>query len=163
MGFTTAIATAVGAAGALANTVSKAGEARALRQQATGLNQAAEVRERLAGQQASALTDVALENRRRGTRNAEMQMSHARADAAASNLAEEGSVYRREVDLATRLEDEINANANAALEQAGAVRRQGAYDAWDLRNQAANAKLASRGTMFSAAGSLFSGLGTLLK
>ncbi len=92
-------------------------------------------------------------NQMRGSRNAAAQLAHARVDAAVSNTVQEGSTYMRGVDLATRLQDEINANANEQLQRANSVRQQGALDAWDLRNQAKQSRLQGIGSLFSAAAS----------
>lgn len=151
MGFTT-----IAAAAAVA--LPKVLEANAYRQQSKNLNAAANEQRKLANRQADALTDVAMENQRRASRNAQAQMGGARVDAAASNLAGDGTAHVREVDMATRLQDEITNNANAALDQANSVRQQGAYNAWNTRNSARQAKLNAYGSGISAIGSLFGGL-----
>ncbi len=151
MGFTT-IATAAAVA------LPKVLEADALRRQGKQLNQAAAEQERLANRQADALTSTALANRQRGERNAQARMAQARTDAAASHLADSGSTRMREVDLATRLQDEITNNANTMLQQANATREQGAYTAWNTRNTAARARNQSRAGLFSAAGSIVGAL-----
>lgn len=157
MGFTTT-ATILTAAAAVAG---KAVEAAAERKQARAFNAAAEERNRLAENQAAAVTRTALENQRRGMRNANMQMASARADAAGSNITASGTAVVRERDLATRLEDDINNSTNAALQEADSIRAQGAYDALDLRNQASQARLRSKGAWLGAAGGIFRGLSSL--
>ncbi len=154
MGFTT-IATVAATAAAV---VPKIVEADAAFEQSKALRQAASEQARLAGKQADAIEATAAENQRRGSRNAHMEMGRERTDAAVSNTAREGSTYQRGVDLATRLQDEINASANEQLMRANSIREQGAYDAWDLRNQARQSKAQGIGAVASGVGSLFSGL-----
>ena len=105
--------------------------------------------------QAKAIEDTAVANQSRAARNAAANMSTARADAGASNLASEGSVTVRERDLATRLQDEITANANTALAEANSVRQQGAYNAWQTRQQARRSYANIVGSGLSAIGSIF--------
>ncbi len=155
MGFSTVATIAATTAAAV---LPKVYEAKAARQQAAALNQAAAEQERLAAQQADAVEGTALENQRRGSRNAIAELGRARVDAAVSNTAQEGSTYQRGVDLATRLQDEINAAANEQLERANSMRLQGAYDAYDLRNQARQSRAASSAAVVSGVGSLFGGL-----
>ena len=157
MGFTTA-ATILTTAATVAG---KAMEASAERKQARALNAAAEERRRLAENQAGAIAHTALENQRREQRNAQMQLASARADAAASNLLASGTAGVRERDLASRLEDDINNRTNAALQEANTIRAQGAYDANDLRTQASQARLRSKGAWLGAAGGLFRGLSSV--
>lgn len=151
MGFTT-----IASAAALA--LPKVIESASLRRQSKQLYQVADAQERLAYRQADSLTATAVQNQQRAARNANAQMDSAHADAAASNLADDGSTHLRERDLATRLQDEITAQANAGLQQANSTREQGAYTAWNTRNAAARAKSQAYGTLFSAAGSLFGSL-----
>lgn len=157
MGFTTA-ATILTTAATVAG---KALEASAERKQAREFNAAADERRRLADNQAGAITRTAMENNRREQRNAQMQLAAARADAAASGLLGSGSAAVRERDLATRLEDDINNRTNAALQEANTIRAQGAYDANDLRTQAAQARLRSKGAWLGAAGGIFRGLSSV--
>lgn len=133
-------------------------EAHALSQQGKMLNRAADEQEKLAGRQAAAIANTAMANQRREARNAQGQLAQARVDAAASNLAEDGSTYKREVDLATRLQDEITNNANATLQQANTLQQQAAYNAWDTRNAAKRSKMQALGSVVSGVGSLFSSL-----
>jgi len=156
MGFTLTSAAAV------ASALPHAYQAYALNKQAKSLRNAANAQEQLANRQASAITEVAQANQRRGALNAQARLASARADAAASNLAEDGSAHARESDLAARLQDEISANANAALSRADAVRQQGAFDAWNTRNAAARAKSQAFGSALSSAGSLLSGIASSL-
>lgn len=158
MGFTT-LATSALAVGKILPDVL---QAHALNKQSKSLNSAANEQQRLAERQAASITDTALDNSRRGARNATMQMGHARADAAASYLATEGSTHLREQDLATRLQDEITANANAALHQANQTREQGALTAWNTRQAAAQAKVGSLAAGLNATGSLFGDIGRSL-
>lgn len=147
MGFTT-IATAAALA------LPKVIEAGTLREQSKQLNRAAVEQERLARRQAESMVSNALENQQRADRNAQARIGRARADAAASHLADDGSVRMREMDLATRLQDEITNNANATLQQAHAVAEQGAYTAWNTRNAAARARNQARGALLAGAGSM---------
>ncbi len=151
MGFTTIATTAAAVA-------PKVFEAAAAFSQEKGLKRAAAEQERVSAQQADAIEAVASSNQMRGSRNAAAELGHARADAAASNTAQDGSTYGRGVDLATRLQDEIKANANEQLQRANHVRMQGELDAWDLRNQAKQSRLQGFGAVASGVGSLFSGL-----
>lgn len=150
MGFTTAILTA-------ASAVPGVLQAAALNRQSKQLNQAADLQSRLDEQQASAMQDVALENQRRSTRNAQAEIGHARADAAASGLASQGSVTVRERDLATRLSDSIANSTNEQLQQVNSLRAQSAYNNWDLRNRASQAKV---GSLSSLLGGVSAGLST---
>ncbi len=150
MGFTTAILTA-------ASAVPGVLQAAALNRQSKQLNQAADLQSRLDEQQASAMQDVALENQRRSTRNAQAEIGHARADAAASGLASQGSVTVRERDLATRLSDSIANSTNEQLQQVNSLRAQSAYNNWDLRNRASQAKA---GSLSSLLGGVSAGLST---
>ncbi|MBQ8377347.1 MAG: hypothetical protein IJX33_09915 [Akkermansia sp.] len=157
MGFP-AVATILTTASSVAG---KALEASAERQQARAFNAAADERRRLAENQAGAITHTALENSRREQRNAQMQLASARADAAASGILTSGTAATRERDLATRLEDDINNRTNAALQEANTIRSQGAYDALDLKTQASQARLRSKGAWLGAAGGLFRGLSSV--
>ncbi len=133
-------------------------ETHALTKQSKMLNKAANEQERLANRQAASIAGTAMENQRREARNAQAKLAHARVDAAASNLAEDGSTYKRELDLATRLQDEITNNANATLQQANTLQQQAAYNAWDTRNAARRSKMQAIGTAVSGVGSLFTSL-----
>ena len=157
MGFTTA-ATILTTAATVAG---KAIEASAERKQARAMDAAAEERRRLAENQAGVIARTAMENQRREQRNAHMQLAAARADAAASNLLTSGTAAVRELDLATRLEDDINNRANAALQEANTIRSQGAYDALDLHTQSSQARLRGKGAWLGAAGGLFRGLSSV--
>ena len=157
MGFTTA-ATILTTAATVAG---KAMEASAERRQAREFNAAAEERRRLAENQAGAITRTAMENNRREQRNAQAALGAARADAAASGLSGSGTAAVRELDLATRLEDDINNRTNAALQEANTIRSQGAYDANDLQIQSSQARLRSKGAWLGAAGGLFRGLSSV--
>lgn len=157
MGFPTAV-TLMSTAAAVAG---KAVEAQAERKQAEEMEKAAAERLRIAGNQAGVITRTAMENQRREQRNAQMQMASARADAAASNISASGTAEVRHLDLATRLEDDINNRTNAALQEANTTLTQGAYDARDLQMQASQARLRSKGAWLGAAGGLFRGLSSV--
>ncbi len=159
MGFSTVATVATTAAAVLPKVM----EASAAREQAKGLNRAAAEQERLAARQAAAMEGTASRNQMRAARNAVAELGHVRVDAAVSNTAQEGSTYSRGVDMATRLQDEINASANEQLERANSMRSQAAYDAWDLRNQARRSKMQGRAALVSGVGSLFSGIAAGLK
>lgn len=154
MGFTAIAATAT----TVASVLPKVMQTQALNQQSKSLKAAAQVQEQLANRQADAVVHTAQENQRRGARNAQAQLGAARADAAASNLAEDGTAHVRELDMATRLQDEITSNANSTLQQANTLRQQGRLDAWNTRNAARQAKVQAYGSGISAIGSLFSGI-----
>ncbi|MCH5284898.1 MAG: hypothetical protein J1E42_04785 [Akkermansiaceae bacterium] len=158
MGFTTLAAATATAATALP----KVFESRAYRQESRNLAAAADQQERLSNAQAEVMINTALRNARAEARNANEQMSHARADAAASNLADEGSVAVRETDLATRLQDDINLRTQTALQEANTTRDQGAYNAWNTRLASQRAKSAARSSLISGIGSLVGGLGASL-
>lgn len=145
MGFT-AIATTAAA-------LPKVFEAAALHQQSKNLNAAATAQQKLSNATAQNITGAAMDNQRRATRNAQMQMGALRADAAASQLAEDGTAHVRELDMATRLQDEITNQANASLQQANSIRQQGALNAWETRTAAQRSKASSLGSLLSAAGS----------
>ncbi len=158
MGFTTAVTSLLGTAAVVAG---KVVEAQGERKQSKELERAAEERRRIAENQAGVVTHNAMENQRRELRNANMQLASARADAAASNLTSAGSVIVREMDLATRLEDDINNRTNAALHEANTIRTQGEYEARDLEMQSSQARLRSKGAWLGAAGGLFRGLSSV--
>ncbi len=156
MGFST-IATAT--ASTLASVLPKVIEAKSAFAQSKALNRAADEQERMAGKQASAIESTASANQMRGSRNALAEQGQARVDAAVSNTLQEGSTYERGADLATRLQDEINATANEQLMRANSIRSQAAYDAWDLRNQARQSRSLGKAAIASGIGSLFAGIG----
>lgn len=158
MGFTTLAATAAATAAA----IPRALEYRAYKKESKNLAKAADVQERLATEQSENIVATALRNMRAESRNANDQLSRAYADAAVSNLAEDGSVAAREADLASRLQDEINLNATSALQDANTTRRQGAYEAWNTRLNAQRAANMARGSLISGIGSLVGGLGPTL-
>lgn len=135
MGFETAAAIATAAAAAAAKTAQAIGE----HEQSKAYRRAATVTEQNAKNRAESIADIAMENQRREQRNARLQLARARADAGASNLLTSGSTSMRELDLATRLEDEINSRTDAALEEATRTYQQGRLDAWNLRQQSRNA------------------------
>lgn len=159
MGFTTLATAAVTAVKALPDAL----QAYSFNKQAKTLNKIAAEQESLANTQAARMENTAVANQQRAARNAAAQMGAARADAAASNLASEGSAHVRETDLATRLQDEITLNANAALDEATRTRQQGKLNAWNTRHAAAQAKMSSVGAGLSAAGNLFSSIAGQLK
>ena len=144
-----------------ATVAGKAVEASAERKQAQAMNAAAAERRRIAGNQAAAITRTAMENQRREQRNARMQLAAARTDAAASNITASGTDTMRTLDLATRLEDDINNRTNAALQEADTIRTQGHYDALDLNTQSSQARMRSGGAWLGAAGGLFRGLSSV--
>lgn len=109
------------------------------------------------------MRDTAAANMQRGARNANARMAGVRLNALSSNMTGDGSVAVRERDLATRLQDEINANADSALADAENVRRQGALDSWQTRQAARRSGAQAIGSGMSAAGSLFAGVGKMLE
>lgn len=156
MGFTTTTILSTAAAA-----VGKAIQAKAEHDQGKALKQAAEAQRQITERQADSMTGTALENYRRGQRNANMELARARGDAARSNLATEGSALTRESDLATRLEDDITNRTNAALQEVNTMRRQATLENWDMQNQARQSRIRSLGTALGAAGSIFNGVNTL--
>lgn len=158
MGFSTLAATAAATAAAIPRLT----ETQSYRQESKNLARAANTQERLANEQADNMIATALRNMRAESRNANTALSHAYADAGASNLAEEGSVVSRERDLATRLQDEINLHATSALQDANNTRTQGAYEAWNTRLAAQRARSMARASIFSGIGTLVGGLGSVL-
>ncbi len=153
MGFSTALSTSANVIPSIFDAIGAFGQSKAQRK-------AAAEQKRLAAQQAAAIQGIASQNQMRGARNAHAREAQARVDAAVSNTMQDGSTYRRGVDLATRLQDEINAQANEQLNRADSIRRQGAYDAWDLRNQAKQSRFSGIGAAASGVGSLFGALAT---
>lgn len=127
------------------------------RKQGKALEATANEQLKLANQQAGAIRDTAAANMQRGARNANARMAGVRMNALSSNVTGDGSVAVRERDLATRLQDEINANADSALADAENVRRQGALDAWNTRQAARRSKAQAVGSGMSAVGSLLAG------
>ena len=154
MGFTTLATAAVTAAKALPDAL----QAYSSYKQSKVLRRVAAEQEKLADNQATRMENTAVANQQRAARNANARMAAARADAAASNLLAEGSAHVREKDLATRLQDDIANNTNAALDEADRTRHQGKLNAWNTRHAAAQARMGAIGSGLSAAGSLFSGI-----
>lgn len=148
MGFTTIATAAAAAVPHVLQSVSSYNQSKALRR-------TADAQQQLAAGQANAMADTDSANQQRAARNAHTRLAAARADAAAGNLAAEGSVTVRERDLATRLQDEITANANAELERANTIRQQGALNAHTARQAARQQKAQAYGSAISAFGSLF--------
>lgn len=130
----------------------------AQRQESKNLNRAAEAQERLAHRQSDSIVNTTMRNQIRANRNANDKMASAHMDAVASNLADSGTVRVRERDLATRLQDEINANADTSLQQANATLQQGIFNAWNTRNQAKQAKANATATGLGTIGSLIGGI-----
>ena len=155
MGFTT-IATAAAVA------LPKVLESVSLREQSKQLSDAAQAQQQRANRQADSMVATAVSNQQRAARNAQARLDSAHAAAATAHLADDGTARMREVDLATRLQDEITHNANTSLQQAHAIREQGAYTAWNTRNSAARARTQARGVLLSGAGSLFGALSSSL-
>ena len=153
MGFTTTTILSTAA-----NAVGKAIQAKAEHDQAKALEKAADVQQQFSERQADAMTGTALENHRRGQRNAETEVARARGDAARSNLAAEGSALTRETDLATRLEDDITNRTNAALQEVNTLRQQSALENWDMKNQARQSRVRSLGSALSATATIFNGV-----
>ena len=151
MGFATDIVTTA------ATVVPQLVQADIYRKQGKALEATANEQLKLANQQAGAMRDTAAANMQRGARNANARMAGVRMNALASNMTGDGSVAVRERDLATRLQDEINANADSALADAENVRRQGALDAWNTRQAARRSKAQAVGSGMSAVGSLLAG------
>ena len=154
MGFTTLATSALTAMQALPEAM----QTYSAYQQGKTFNNIARKQVILAQQQAQAMANTAVENQQRAARNASAQLAHARTDAAQSQLLHEGSIVIREKDLATRLQDEITAQANAALEQATRTRQQGALQAWHTRNSAAQARTKATTAALGSVSSLFSGI-----
>ena len=151
MGFATDIVTTA------ATVVPQLVQADIYRKQGKALEATANEQLKLANQQAGAMRDTAAANMQRGARNANARMAGVRMNALSSNMTGDGSVAVRERDLATRLQDEINANADSALADAENVRRQGALDAWNTRQAARRSKAQAVGSGMSAVGSLLAG------
>lgn len=149
MGFTTSSIIS-----AVALAAGKAIEAHGERQQSKQLRRAAAQQQALANHQAETMTDIALENQRRSQKNARMRMAAVKADAAASNLLSSGTTLQREVDMATRLEDEINNATAGALAEANNIRTQGALTSWNTRMQASAAKNRSLAAGIGGVGSV---------
>lgn len=130
----------------------------AQRQESKNLNRAADAQERLAHRQSDAIVNTAMRNQIRANRNANDEMASAHMDAVASNLADSGTVRVRERDLATRLQDEINANADTSLQQANATLQQGLFNAWNTKNLAKQARANATATGLNTIGSLIGGI-----
>lgn len=149
MGFTT-----TSIIGAVALAAGKAIEAHGARQQSKELSKAAAQQQAIADNQADAITNTALENHRRNQKNARARMAAAKADAASSNVLSTGTILQRELDMATRLEDEINNSTNAALAEANTTRTQGTLTSWNTRMQAKAAKNRSLAAGIGGVGSV---------
>lgn len=159
MGFSTIATTAaLSAARALPDAL----QAYTFYQQGKTLNRVADKQQLLADQRAAAEQDVAVANQQRAARNASARLASARADAAHSNLMPDGSAHLRETDLATRLQDEITAAANTALDHATRNRQQATLNAWHTRHYAEQSKTSALASGIKSVGSLFSSVASQL-
>ncbi len=126
--------------------------ARAQRSAARDVKSISDYHQQIFTQKADVMKDEMVENTSRMRKNANAQMGKARADAGGANLAADGSVAVREMDLATRLEGEILDEARKSLQQIDDLKKQADIDAMN-----ANARIRSYRT--GAVSSLLSGAG----
>ncbi len=143
------------AAGLITTAVSSYNEYSSGKKQSKELNKIASAQEAAGLSQSDAMMVTARSNAQRAARNAEGELGAARLDTASSNIAGDGSSHLRDRDLATRLQDEINNNANSALQNADNVRNQALIDAANTRNDAYAAKTTANSAITSGLGSLF--------
>lgn len=129
-------------------------QSRAYKAQAHATGLAGEAQARILESQAARGKVIAMENDRMQRRNARSELSAVRADNAASNLLSDGTGFTRELDMATRLEHEINSQTDAALRQSSDLSNQAAYTRWDAGVQAQNLRRKARGSNLSALGNL---------
>ncbi len=158
MGFST-IASTVQLAG---NALSSFQSYQSQKESSKQLNALANTQEIEGQQRSQAMIDIAMGNATRATRNAQSELARAQLDAASSNLISSGSVAVRERDLATRLQDDINNQTTAELQQANLVRNQSVLDAYNTRVQAAQAKADANTTLFKGIGTAFSDTNAVL-
>ncbi len=129
-------------------------QANAYKAQAKATAQAGEAQARLMERDAAANDAIALQNNRMQQRNAQSEVSTVRADNADSNLISDGTGLNREIDMASRLQHEINIQTNDALRQSSNLRNQAAFTRWDANQQASNLKRSAHGYNVSAIGNL---------
>lgn len=150
MGFTT---TAIAAAATVAQTaISTASSFNQSKQ----LSNMAKEQQESGEEQKGLLINNALANNTRAKKNMQNELAGARVDAAANNLAPSGSTYKREVAMATRLQDEITNTTESTLQDANLVYEQSLIDAQSTSMQASAAKM-------QGVSSIFQGLGSLAK
>lgn len=157
MGFAT-IASAVTSAFRAYGDYQQAG---ALKAQAKVTSQAGDAQAKLLERDAAANDAVALQNDRMQRRNARSELAAVRADNAVSNLVADGTGLEREIDMATRLEREINVQTDDALRRSSNMRTQAAYTRWDSDMMASSLRRQAHGSNISALGNLASSLITL--
>lgn len=129
-------------------------QSQAYKAQANATAQTGEAQARLLEKQAAQNNAIAMENDRMKRRNARNELSAVRLDNAASNLLSDGTALSREIDMATRLEHEINVQTDAALRQGSDLRNQASYTRWDADIQSHNLRRKARSSNVSALGSL---------
>lgn len=129
-------------------------QAQAYKAQANATGKAGEAQAQIMQQQAALSDAVAMDNDHMRRRNARNELSAVRVDNAASNLLSDGTGLSREIDMATRLEHEINSQTDAALRQGHDLRTQAAYTRWDAGVQAQNLRRQAHGSKVSAVGNL---------
>lgn len=131
-------------------------QAGALKAQARATSQAGEAQAKLMERDAAANDAVALQNDRMQRRNARSELATVRTDNAVSNLAADGTGLEREMDMATRLEREINVQTDDALRRSSNMRAQAAYTRWDSDMMASSLRRQAHGSNVSALGNLAS-------
>lgn len=136
-------------------------QSQAFKAQAQATGMVGEAQARLMENQASLNDAIAMDNDRMRRRNARNELSAVRVDNAASNLMSDGTGLSREIDMATRLEREINTQTDAALRQGHNLRSQAAYTRWDAGIQAQNLRRQAHGNKMSALGNLVGAVATI--
>lgn len=131
-------------------------QAGAYKAQARATAQTGDVQARLMERDAVANDAIAMQNNRMQRRNAQSELAAVRSDNAVSNLISDGTGLEREMDMASRLEREINIRTDDALRQSSNMRNQAAYTRWDADLQASVLKRKAYGSKMSAIGNLVS-------
>ncbi len=129
-------------------------QAYAYKAQAKATAQAGDAQARFMERDAAANDAVAMQNNRMMQRNSRSELSTVRTDNADSNLVSDGTGLSREIDMASRLQHEIDIQTNDALRQSSNMRTQAAYTRWDANQQASNLKRLAHGSNMSAIGNL---------
>ncbi len=128
--------------------------ARSYQAEASATKQAGEAQARFMERDAAVNDAIALQNNRMMRRNAQSEQAAVRADNAVANLVADGTGLNREMDMAARLEHEINIQTDDALRQSSNMRNQAALTRWNTDVQAINLKRKASGSNMSALGNL---------
>lgn len=124
-------------------------------QQSQQLANIADEQERMGREYSESAIRTATSNSQRAAKNAQSELARARLDSAASGLAFAGSAHVREIDLASRLEDDIKLQTDSALQKANQIRQQASLDAYNTNMSAQAAGTRAIGEMITGIGNIF--------